>query len=608
MLGAEEAINKFLEFERRANAKRSKQIDRIKDDRTFLSGKQWETEDDTIFDPSIPRRTVNVLANSINSTTNVYASYPYKWYSQDQNVDQAAEEFLKQGSNSRAPYDALYQNVAFGLSYMALGSETILDSNGESVDVPALYCVDKQENVYYDPDSVEMDGRDAIEAAIIETKSKNWVRAKYGDEWVTEKGVRPLVNVQANKDPDTMVFVTYFRVEDGHCNVYRLLNDNFIDDPVTLEIDRVPVFPVYGERSWVDDEVVWQGLVRKGAAIQKLLNYSFTQLSARMAQAPKPGILAVGDAIEGYYDGYRNFTRNTNPLLVYKNRTDDGKRELPAPIRFDNTVKFDDITGIIGSQLELLSTITGVDAKGLMNGDQPQVTATEVMYNERQTQTTIRHYYANLKDTMKAIGETVMQLLGFGRVNIDVIQGPADAMQLQVARQELMNLMNVVPEDKRMSFVNGIFLSHPENAVLRNVFSAINMQPGPSPIEMQQQDVIEQMKQAIGQRDQQIAELQQEIDDYRRRSENNDKSHLFDLEKLKLQHQYSMEDEVLKAQLDSGLNANKSMVDARKQEMELEKQAIQLDSARTKARADEVRAQAEIVKASQPVKLSKGDV
>ena len=602
MLSAEQAIDKFLDFEKRANAKRTKQIDRIKEDRTFLSGKQWENEDDQIFDPAIPRRTVNVLANSINSTTNVYASYPYKWYSQNEQVDTAANEFLKQGSNARAPYDVLYQNVAFGLGYMALGSETVTDAQGMPQDVPALYCVDKQENVYFDPDSVEMDGRDAIEAAIIETKSKNWVRAKYGDKWVTEKGVRPIVNVQANKDPDTMVFVTYFRVEDGQCSVYRMLNDDFIDDPVTLPIDRVPVFPVYGERTWDNDEVIYQGLVRKGAAIQKLLNYSFTQLSARMAQAPKPGILAVGESIEGFSEGYRNFTRNINPLLVYKDRTDDGKRELPAPIRFDNSVKFDDITGIIGSQLELLSTITGVDAKGLMNGDTPQVTATEVMYNERQTQTTIRHYYANLKDTMKSIGEVVMQILGFGRVSIDVIQGPADAMQLQVARQELMQLMGVVPEDKRMSLVNGIFLSHPENAVLRNVFSAINMQPGPSPVEMQALETVEQMKQAIGQRDQQIAELQDELKRMQAVQSNNDKSYLFDLEKLKLQHQYSMEDQVLKAQLDSGLNADKSMIDARKQEMELEKQAIQLDTARTKATADKVRASAEIAKAMNPAK------
>ena len=602
MLSAEQAIDKFLDFEKRANAKRTKQIDRIKEDRTFLSGKQWENEDDQIFDPAIPRRTVNVLANSINSTTNVYASYPYKWYSQNEQVDTAANEFLKQGSNARAPYDVLYQNVAFGLGYMALGSETVTDAQGMPHDVPALYCVDKQENVYFDPDSVEMDGRDAIEAAIIETKSKNWVRAKYGDKWVTEKGVRPIVNVQANKDPDTMVFVTYFRVEDGQCSVYRMLNDDFIDDPVTLPIDRVPVFPVYGERTWDNDEVIYQGLVRKGAAIQKLLNYSFTQLSARMAQAPKPGILAVGESIEGFSEGYRNFTRNINPLLVYKDRTDDGKRELPAPIRFDNSVKFDDITGIIGSQLELLSTITGVDAKGLLNGDTPQVTATEVMYNERQTQTTIRHYYANLKDTMKSIGEVVMQILGFGRVSIDVIQGPADAMQLQVARQELMQLMGVVPEDKRMSLVNGIFLSHPENAVLRNVFSAINMQPGPSPLEQQAFDVVEQLKAAIEDKTAQIQELQEEIKRMQAVQSNNDKSYLFDLEKLKLQHQYSMEDQVLKAQLDSGLNADKSMIDARKQEMELEKQAIQLDTARTKATADKVRASAEIAKAMNPAK------
>lgn len=589
MLNIEEAIDAWKKFEARANTKRTTQIDRVKEDRTFLSGEQWDNDDLNVIDNtrSSIRKTVNILGNSVNSTVNVYASYPYKFYSPNDEIDRACDAFLRSGSNGRAPYDALYNNVAFGLAYMAIGSEQVMDpQTGELVDVPALYNVDKIENVYWDPDSVEMDGHDAMEAAIVEYRSKEWVRAKYGDEWAPEKGVRAIVNTTDNKSVDTMAIVTYYRMNSNQCEIYRMLNQYFIDEPVTLEIDRIPVFPVYGERVWVNDQVIWQGIVRKGRPIQKLINYGFTQLCERMAQAPKNAFIAEAEAIEGYVEGYRNFNKNNNPILLYNRWSADHKIEYNAPTRVDNRVQFDDITAIIGSNLELLSTITGVDAKGIMNGETPEKTATEVLSGERQTQCTIRHFYANLRDTFKSVGETVIQLLGMGKVVLDVIQGPENSIQLQVARQELMSLMQIVPEDKRMSFVNGIFMTHPDNAVLKNVFGAINMNPGPSPLEQQAFQTIEQMKDAINDKNVQIQELQEQIKRMEAFNDNNERTLHADFAKAAMDHKYKQEDMILQAQLNSGMDLNKAAMENEKQQMELEKQAIQLDTARFKAGAD----------------------
>lgn len=591
MLSAEEAINKFKSFERRCAKKRSKQIDQIKEDRTFLSGRQWDTDDDTIYPATRPRRVVNVLANSINSTVNLYAAYGYKWYSPDDEADAACEAFLKAGSNERAAYDVLYSEVAFGLGYFALGSEDVTASDGEIVSVPALYSIDKLENVYYDSDSVEMDGRDAMEAAIVEYKSKEWVSAKYGEEWVTPKGVAPIVNTSENCDKELMVFVTYFRMEDGKCSVYRLLNDDFIEEPVQLNIDRVPVFPVYGERSYDDnDEVIWQGLTRKGAPIQKLLNLSFSQLSERMAMSPKPTFITHGEAVENLDSGYKTFQYNSNPLLLYNRTSTDGKVTFEPPQRIDNRVQFDDITGIIGAQLELLSTITGVDAKGLMAGDKPEITATEVIYNQRETQTSIRHYFANLRVSFRAIGSVVLQLLNLGRRRVEVIQGPSEFFELETARQELMQLMSMVPEDKRMQFVNGIFLSHPDNPVMKSVFAAINTNPGPSMLEQEAMQTVETMKDAIVQKDNQIVELQEQIKRMEQAQNNSDKSTIAEFAKAKMEHNFRQEDMILQAQLDQGLDADKAAIDARKAEIDLESKAIALDTQKVKATAEILKA------------------
>lgn len=591
----DEVIELWKDFESRATAKRSTQISRIKEDREFLSGDQWDRDDSRLIAASRPRRTINVLANSVNSTANSYANYPYKWFSDNPEVDAAADAFLKSGGNARAAYDALFSSVAFGLGYFALGSESITDESGESVEIPALYSVDKVENVYFDPDSVEIDGRDAVEAAIVEFRSKNYIQAKYGSEWVTSKGVRPVVNVSGNIDPDTMCIVTYFRLEDGRCSVYRLLNNSFFSEPTQLEIERVPVFPVYGERSWSGDEIIWQGIVRKGAPIQKILNYAFTQLAERMAQAPKPAFLTTPQAVEGYDEGYRNFANNMNPLLLWNATSDDGKTVNEKPQRMDNSVQFGDITQIISANLELLSTITGVDAKGLTDGS-PQVTATEVIYNERQTQQTIRHFYANLRDTFKAVGEAVVRLIGFGVVNLDVIQGPSEYMEKQVARQELASLAAIVPEAEKMKMIDGILLSHGDNPIIRNVFGALHSQPQPTDMERQAFDTVEKMKAAIGEKDAQIAELQRQLEEWKQFSENGDKSTQAKFAEMQLKHQQDLESMAFKAQLDAGKDAEKAQMETMSRQMELEKQAAELDAANAKANAEIIKAFGSIAK------------
>lgn len=584
MMNVQEAIEAWKDFEQRATEKRSEQINRIKADRKFLAGDQWESVDDKLISRNRPRRTINIISNSVNSVVNQYANYPFKWYNEDNELNSALEGFLKTRSNNRASYDVLRSDVSFGLGYFALGSESITDSDGTKIEIPSLYSVDRVENVYYDPDSVDIDGADAVEAALIECRSKNWVRAKYGEEWVTGKGVRPVVNVTDNHDADVMVIVTYFRVEDGRCSVYRLLNNDFLEEPVQLNISRVPVFPVYGERSWNDSEPLWQGLVRKGTPIQKLVNYAYTQLAERMAIAPKPIILTTPEAVEGYDDGYRNISNNLNPLALWNPTSPDGKVKYEKPEFIPQQVNFGDITGIIGSNLELLASITGVDSRGIVNGE--QMTATEVIYNEKQVQSTIRHYFANLRDTFKAVGETVAKLLGFGDVTLDVIQGPDEYMEKQVARQELVALAGLVPDDAKMKIVDGILLSHNDNTILRNVFGALHAAPQPTAMEAQAFETIEQMKAAIEQKNGEIEELKMNLRRYEMANENSDKSIRADFAKMDLQHQHKMEEMALQAELDAGGDAVKAGAEAEKARLDLEKTAVQLDATKVKAAAD----------------------
>lgn len=606
MMNIEEAIESFSDFEKRASAKRSDQIDQIKEDRDFLGGKQWDKSDARLVTKGRPKRTVNVLANSVNSVVNGYAEFPFKWYAGDAEVDELCDTFLKTGSNARAVNEALHSVVAYGLAYLMIGSTEMSDEFGEKVDVPCLYCPPDVCDVYFDPDSVEIDGNDALEAAIVEIRSKNYVKAKYGEEYVSAPGYAPIINVSANKNPEAMAIVTYFKVEDGKCSVYRMINEDFLEEPTQINLNRVPIFPVYGETVFCDGELNYEGLVHKAIPIQKLINYAYTQLGERLAKAPKNAWMATPESIEGYYDGWKNFDNNLNPILLWNDKSPDGKREYPQPIRMDNVVKYDDIVSIIGNNLELMATITGVSPKGIVDAQQ-QVTATEVIYNERMVQQTIRHYYTNLRDTFKAVGEAIVYLFGYGQVNLEVTQGPAEHMQKQVARQELIQLAGLVPDDQKKALVMGVLQTHEDNKVLSDVYRQFAQSTQPTQNEINAMNAVEQMKQEIQSRDQQIAELQKQIDYYEKSSADQERALQADFAKMQMTHEQKLEEMAFSAQLDQGLDADKAAIDAQKAQMDLQKGAIQLETAKVKAAAEQTKAVTGMFQAAQPKKEVNND-
>lgn len=588
MMDIEEAIRSFHDFETRASAKRETQIERIKEDRAVMAGDQWSKDDRRLVGRGRVRRTINVTNNAVNAVVNNYIGFPYAYFSGDQDLDGLLAAWLKTKSNERAVKEALAGSVAFGLNYICLGTDTVSDIQG-SMEIPVAYTVPDVANVYFDPDSVELDGSDAIEAAIVELRSKNYVKARYGEEFTERSGTTPFVNVSSNHNEDIMAIVTYYKVEDNQCVCYRILGDKFLQEPVGLGIDRVPVIPVYGEQTWDDDEIIYQGIVRKATPIQRLINMCFTQLGERMAMSPKPIFMTTPEAIEGYSEGYKNIQYNINPIALYNDKTADGKRDLVAPQRLDNKIDFGDLTGIIASNLELMSSITGVDSRGMFD-NKTELTATEVLSSEKQYQTNIRHYFDNLRYSFKSLGEMVLKLLGYGEINLEVTQGPDEQMQRQVARNELLTLAGIVPDQQKTALVDGILLASGNNAILRDTYGRLHQVPAPTAMEDQMAMTIEQMKQAIEDKNAKMQEMQQEIDFYTKSSREQDKNLEAQFAELDLKHQQELEKMAFKAQLDAGLNAGEAQAEAIKQQMEIEKQGIQLDTARVKAAAEQTKA------------------
>ena len=586
-------LQKFKTFAQRSRDAFSEMYDRIRDDRSFMSGEgQWTKADDNFISKARNRVTVNVLANQVHSVANKYSTFPYTWYTGDPDIDKEIDDFFAEDSNRFATEEALLDVVSFGLGVLALGTDETADGRN----VPVIYAVTDPERVMLDPDSNELDGSDAMEGALIDYRSREWIRVHMGEEYVPDKKAEPVFTGAFNNG-FLIPIVTYYYLDTDGCHSTTFVNDKEVvnrgeDGEVIpnapLPMKRIPIFPVFGERTWTeDDKQIYRGLIAKGKTVQRIVNYCMVQLMDRLALSPKPMFRGYMEAFKDYDKYYKQAGSGINPILPSQRLANDKTTKLELPEVYTPNIQFTDLQGIMDGTMNMLSSITGVDSKGLADNES-EITATAVMYTSQVFQNNVKHFYSHLRTSFKALGDTVMVLMGHSGKKIDVAQGPDAYMQNQIARAELSALMNVVEPNQKRSIVNAILRTHPDNEILAQLYAELNSIPEPSPMEAKMEQVIAEMKKAIEQKDEEIVRLTGQVEDFQRSERSQDKSQIFELRKMQLEHQYGMEDEILKAQLAHGTDADKAAIDAERSRLKLEadaqKAALDIETGKQKLR------------------------
>lgn len=598
-----DVLNKFKKFAARSKSAFAEMYERIRSDRSYMSGEgQWTKEDDNFIAPTRNRVTVNVLANQVHSVANKYSSYPFTWYTGDADIDKEIDDFFSEDSNRFATEEALLDCVSFGLGVLCLGTDTTADGRN----VPVIYAITDPERVMLDPDSTELDGSDAMEGALVDYRSKEWVRVHMGEEYLPNRKAKPVFD-GAFSQPGLIPIVTYYWLDTDGCHVATFVNDVEVEEKdengevvdSVLPFMRIPIFPVYGERSWTNsDKVIYRGLIAKGKTVQKIVNYSMCQLIERLQLSPKPLFRGYMESFKGYDSYYKKIGSGQNPIAPAQRLANDGKTQLALPEVYNPNIQFADLQNITNGTMNMLSSITGVDSKGLADNES-EITATAVMYTSQVFQNNIKHFFSHLRTSFKALGDTVMVLMGHEGQKIDVAQGPEAYMQLQVARQELSSLMGVVEPMQKGAIVNAILRTHPDNEILAQLYAELNAAPQPTQNEIQLQQLVEQMKTAIDNKDAEILQLTAQVEAYQRSDKSQDKSHVYELEKMKLEHQYGMEDEILKAQLNQGADAEKEAAEAERERMRTEadahKAALDIESKNISLETQKIKSASEIM-------------
>ena len=592
-------IKSFKDFQKKSRKKYKALIDDIKNNKKYVAGDQYSKSDIEILGNDRTENQLNIVKNAIRTITNTYRESTYRWDVTDTTTNKKSDtlnqfgiNFLEDPDNDTAIVEALESSVAFGLGVLVLTTDYNVDGNPE----PVLYSIKDIENVYLDPDISKTNGSDACAAAIVELKSRKWVESNYGIDISTID--KPNVDIEQEYDrKEYMPLVTYWTKTKGQVVCCKMIGNEIIEE-IPLPMTYIPVIPVFGEKTILDDEWSWTGIVNQMKGVQKLINYAYSNILVRLATSPKNVWLGESESIEGNEKYYRDSNKTLNPLLIYNKWSADGKRELEAPQRMSNEIQLGDVGEMFSQSLQMVNAIIGIPAVGLES--EVEKSATEVLTAEKTFQNNVRAYIYNLKASLKVVGMCLFELVQgqqlFGSIKINMIQGPEEGLKKQEARVILQQMAPLLtePQDQRkllMAMAN----VEDDNQYIKTLVEIL--QPMPTQQEMKDQEIITQANEEIKSRDAQIAQLTKELEEAKRQIELKGYAleREFTLENFK--HRNELEKMILQSKLDGQLSDKDLVGMAQEQEikkMEIEKEGMKMESQAMKTMADTKKAENDV--------------
>lgn len=607
-------IKSFKEFQKKSRKKYKNLVNRIKDEKKYISTTQYSKNDIEVLGEDRTKNQLNVVKNAIRTIINTYRETPYRWHVVDKMTNKDSEtmnaagiNFLENPDNATAAIEALESATSFGLGVLVLTTDYGVDGNPE----PVMYSISNLDNVYLDPDITKTNGADARAAAIVELKSREWVESEYGIDISTID--KPMVDIDEEYDrKDYMPLVTYYKKDKNGVTVYRMIGNKIVD-AIELPLTYIPIVPVFGEKCYEDEKLSWTGIVSQMEGVQKLINYAYTNVLIRLAVSPKNQWITDSESVEGNESYFKNSNKTLNPLLIYNSWSIDRKRELPKPERLSNEIPLGDVGEMFSQSLQMVNNIIGIPAIGLES--EVEKSATEVLTNEKTFQNNVRAYIWNLRSSLVVAGMCFFELLSnqplWGAVKITMVQGPDEGLKKQEARVILQSMQPLLtePQDQRKLLL-AMANVESENEYVKNLIEIL--QPMPTAQELRDQELLGQADAEIKQRDMQIVQLQKQLEDEKRQSELKAYSLERELALAQIKHQQEMEKMLLEHRLAGELTDKDLMemsAENAKNQMELEKEAISLDREKTKVAMENevqmVKSAAEFAKAEGNAKVAR---
>lgn len=436
------------------------------EDQSFLAGEQWDSNVRAIRDAQgRPALTVNRLPQFVRQVTNEQRqSKPAVTVNPvDSNSDIRTAEVLQgvirnieYSSNADAAYASGGQSAAItGLGYWDVRAEFEDERSFQQRLVIAR--IPNPLSVVMDPGTKELAGDDARWVVISADYSKaEWEGMYPGREmprstgwqghgdaaagWVSEDGVRIHEYRYLKEEPDVLIEVPpglFPDIADGGTaleselepDVAQLLTaQGAATRPTTRRtacwakivgdevIERgelagryLQLVRVVGTELEVDNETVYEGIVRHAKDTQRMLNYFVSAEAEAIALTPKAPFIGAEGQFEGHETLWEKANQKPSSYLPYKPMAIGGAL-VPAPQRVMAEANVQAITNARMQAADDLKAVTGIydAALGARSNEQ---SGRAILARQSQGQTANFHFQDNLAMAIRYTGRILIDLI-----------------------------------------------------------------------------------------------------------------------------------------------------------------------------------------------------
>lgn len=537
--GTRSRLDKFLrDFDERNKS----DVQRMRKDRAFACGDQWNEFVTAAGESGRPEAVFNMIDNFKNAIVNPFLARPfdisYTIESTQENSVDAINEWVRGLQNEWQTKNAIETGL---IASVECGRGFFYVTNTDDKRI-GVFAVDDPTMVMFDPNSTEINGSDAETCAVVEYITKSKAKSKYGEKYDEDvrKDFLPNLGENFNPQEDMSVIINFYELKTEYqevqtelgvekVEVKSVLFTKFLDgnvvQQVSLPLNHIPVVPICGTKTWIDKHRTFVGITHKLRYPQMVINYAVRQLMERLARTPKSQLIIGKTALQGNERYYENADKNLSPLLPYNDFTSGGQKVEP-PVRFDNSVQCDDIISIVQGQMDLMASIVGMPLSGVASSLGAEETAESILLRTKSTESNVSHFTEHAKQSVKQLGVVLLEFYTMYHpeiaqgLRVVVGAGPEAITSKMEARRQLLALSQLYPEDMKPVIAYGITktLDNIEISSVSNMLAKLlppevlsNEIPQVAQLQMQIQQILQANQQQMAQKDATIKDLQNQL-------------------------------------------------------------------------------------------------
>jgi len=452
-------IDEAMAFLRWCNDAESNNRREALDDLRFSYGDQWPIELQNSRNlESRPCLTINKIDSYVRQITNNQRQQRprIKVHPTNTQADKKVAEIvegiirhIEQNSNADVAYDTAFDHaVRIGWGYVRIVTDYVREDSFDQ----ELFIkpVENPFTVYFDPNSQSADGSDAERVLITTVMSKaafreqfpnandgaNFVGRGTGDEtaeWVTKHDIRVAESFYVDRVKDTLWLLSDgSSAFESEANAEELFAAGIVPiekrpsyrrvikwckltamevlEERELQGRYIPVVPVYGIRTIIEDKVKKFGVVRFAKDPQRMYNFWRTSMTESVALAPKAKWLLAEGQDEGHEYEWTQANIKSTPVLRYK-QTDIEGRPAPQPTRLQPEPPPAGILTAAETVSQDLQAVLGIfDPNQMPTGN---ISGKALNGQQQQIDLSNYHFYDNLTRMIRHVGKILLDLIPF---------------------------------------------------------------------------------------------------------------------------------------------------------------------------------------------------